>query len=59
MLPKTQAQHHQQELTGVKGALHTVEQDLKLYGTLRGVYQVGRTIVQGAQYAAPIIAGLR
>ena len=58
MLPKTQMHHHQTELTGIKGALHTVEQGLKLYGTLRGVYQVGRAIVQGTQYAAPIIAGL-
>jgi len=58
MLPKTQAQHHHQELTGIKGALHTVEQGLKLYGTLKGVYEVGRTLYQGAQYAAPIVAGL-
>ena len=58
MLPKTQMQHHQPELTGIKGALHTVEQGLKLYGTLKGVYEVGRSLYQGAQYAAPIIAGL-
>ena len=51
-------QHHQPELTGIKGALNSLEQGLKLYGTLRGVYQVGRTLYQGAQYAAPIIAGL-
>ena len=50
--------HHQVELTGVKGFLHSVEQSLKLYGTLKGVYDVGRAVYQGAQYAAPIIAGL-
>ena len=50
--------HHQVELTGVKGALHSIEQGFKLYGTLKGVYDVGRAVYQGAQYAAPIIAGL-
>ena len=58
MLPKTQPQHHEFELTGIKGALHTVEQGLKAYGTLKGVYEVGRAIYQGAQVAAPIVAGL-
>ena len=58
MLPKTQPQHHASELTGIKGALHTVEQGLKVYGTLKGVYDVGRAIYQGAQVAAPIVAGL-
>ena len=58
MLPKSQMQHHQPELTGIKGALNSLEQGLKIYGTLKGVYHVGRAIVQGAQYAAPIIAGL-
>ena len=57
-LPKTQMRHHAVELTGVKGFLHSVEQGLKLYGTLKGVYDVGRAVYQGAQYAAPIIAGL-
>jgi hypothetical protein len=51
-------QHHRVELTGVKGFLHSVEQGLKLYGTVKGVYDVGRAVYQGAQYAAPIIAGL-
>ena len=57
-LPKTQMRHHQVELTGVKGFLHTVEQGFKLYGTIKGVYDVGKAVYQGAQYAAPIIAGL-
>ena len=57
-LPKSQVHHHQVELTGVKGALHSIEQGFKLYGTLKGVYDVGRAVYQGAQYAAPIIAGL-
>ena len=57
-LPKTQMQHHHVELTGIKGALHTVEQGFKLYGSLKTVYEVGRAVYQGAQYAAPIIAGL-
>ena len=58
MLPKTQAHHHAQELTGIKGALHTVEQGLKIYNTLRGVYDVGRAVYQGAEAVAPIVAGL-
>ena len=57
-LPKSQPQHHIQQLTGVKGAVHTVEQGLKLYGTLKGVYDIGRSVYQGVQVAAPIIAGL-
>ena len=58
MLPKTHPHHHASELTGVKGALHTVEQGLKMYGTLRGVYEVGKAIYQGAQVVAPVAAGL-
>ena len=58
MLPKTQQQYHAQELTGIKGALHTVEQGLKIYNSLRGVYEVGKAIYQGAQIAAPVVAGL-
>jgi hypothetical protein len=57
-LPKTQMHRHQVELTGVKGFLHSVEQGLKIYGTLKGVYDVGKAIYTGAQYAAPIVAGL-
>ena len=57
-LPKSQPQHHIQQLTGLKGAVHTVEQGLKLYGTLKGVYDIGRSVYQGVQVAAPIIAGL-
>ena len=58
MLPKTQQHYHAQELTGIKGALHTVEQGLKIYNSLRGVYEVGKANYQGAQVAAPIVAGL-
>ena len=58
MLPKTQQQYHAQELTGIKGALHTVEQGLKIYNSLRGVYEVGKAVYQGAQIAAPVVAGL-
>ena len=50
--------HHQVELTGVKGFLHHVETGLKLYSSIRGAIEVGRAVYQGAQYAAPIIAGL-
>ena len=57
-LPKTQMHHHAVELTGVKGSLHHVETGLKLYSSIRGVIDVGRAVYQGAQYAAPIIAGL-
>ena len=57
-LPRSQPQHHIQQLTGLKGAVHTVEQGLKLYGTLKGVYDIGRSVYQGVQVAEPIIAGL-
>ena len=57
-LPKSQPQHHIQQLAELKGAVHTVEQGLKLYGTLKGVYDIGRSVYQGVQVAAPIIAGL-
>ena len=58
MLPKSQQVHHVQQLTGIKGALHSVEQGLKIYNSLRGVYEVGKAIYQGVQVAAPIVAGL-
>ena len=58
MLPKTQQQYHAQELTGIKGALQSVEQGLKIYNTLRGVYDVGRAVYQGVEAVAPIVAGL-
>ena len=53
-----QMQHHTNQLTGIKGALNTVETGLKIYGTLKGAYQVGQTLYRGAQAVAPIIAGL-
>lgn len=58
MLPKTHQHHHQQELTGVKGFLHTVEQGLKLYGGLKTVYQIGTEVVAAGRTVAPIIAGM-
>ena len=58
MLPKTQQVHHVQQLTGLNGALQSVEQGLKIYNTIRGVYDVGRAIYQGAEAVAPIVAGL-
>ena len=58
MLPKSQQVHHVQQLTGIKGALHSVEQGLKMYNTLRGVYDVGKAVYQGAEAVAPIVAGL-
>ena len=53
-----QMQHHTNQLTGIKGALNTVETGLKIYGTLKGVYQVGQSVYKAAQVAGPIIAGL-
>ena len=53
-----QAHNHQNELTGIKGVIHGVETGLKIYGTLRGAYQVGQTLYRAAQVAAPIIGGL-
>ena len=58
MLPKAHAHHHQQELTGVKGFLHTVEQGLKLYGTMKGVYEVGQSVVAAGRVIAPVVAGM-
>ena len=58
MLPKSQQVHHVNQLTGFKGALQSVEQGLKIYNTIRGVYDVGRAIYQGAEAVAPIVAGL-
>ena len=58
MLPKSQQVHHVQQLTGIKGALHSVEQGLKMYNTLRGVYDVGKAVYQGVEAVAPIVAGL-
>ena len=53
-----QMEHHTNQLTGLKGALNTVESGLKIYGTLKGVYQVGQSIYKAAQIAGPIISGL-
>ena len=58
MLPKSHSAHHQQEMTGVKGFLHTVESGLKLYGTLKGVYDVGSSVLAAGRTVAPIIAGM-
>ena len=53
-----QMEHHTNQLTGIKGALKTVETGLKIYGTIKGAYQVGQSLYKAAQVAAPIIAGL-
>ena len=53
-----QPEHHQNQLTGIKGALQTVETGLKIYGSIRGAIQAGQTLYRGAQVVAPIIAGL-
>ena len=53
-----QIEHHTNQLTGIKGALNTVETGLKIYGTIRGAYQVGQSIYKAAQVAGPILAGL-
>lgn len=58
MLPKSHAHHHQNELTGVKGFLHTVESGLKLYGLAKGVYEVGTSVVAAGRVVAPIVAGM-
>ena len=55
---KPHAAHHRNELTGLKGALATVESGLKLYGTLKGAWDVGRAVYQGARMVAPVVAGL-
>ena len=53
-----QMEHHTNQLTGIKGALNSLETGMKIYGTLKGAYQVGQALYKGAQAAAPIIAGL-
>ena len=55
---KPHAAHHHNELTGVKGFLSTVESGLKLYAGLRGAWDVGRAVYQGARMVAPVVAGL-
>lgn len=62
MLPKTQLVNHQNQMTGVKGFFHNMESavtgGLKLYGTLKGVYDVGKTVLAAGETVAPIIAGM-
>ena len=53
-----QIEHHTNQMTGMKAALNNVETGLKIYGTLKGVYQVGQSMYKAAQVAGPIIAGL-
>ena len=54
MLPKSQAAHHRQEMS-LKGVLSTVESGMKLYGTLRSMYTVGRQVLAAGQAVAPVI----
>jgi hypothetical protein len=37
---------------------HKVRQGLEIAGTLKGMYDLGSTLYRGAQFAAPLIAGL-
>jgi len=37
-------EHHQNQLTGIKGAIGAVETGLKWYGTLKGAWEVGQTL---------------
>jgi hypothetical protein len=53
-----QVQNHQNELTGIKGVIHSVETGLKWYGTIKGAYQVGQSLYRAGQAIAPVIAGL-
>ena len=58
MLPKAHAAQHQQEMTGVKGMLNTMEQGLKLYSGMRTAYNVGSQMLAAGRAVAPIIAGM-
>ena len=58
MLPKTQAHHHHNQMTGFKGFLHAVEGGLKLYGMAKGVYEAGQAVAGAARMAAPIVASM-
>ena len=55
-VPKHPVQKH------LQSAFETAESGLKLYGTLKGLYEVGSAAVQGArsfyQVAAPIASAL-
>ena len=51
-------EHHQNQLTGIKGAIGAVETGLKWYGTLKGVYEAGQAIYRTGQAIPPVIAGL-
>jgi hypothetical protein len=51
-------EHHQNQLTGIKGAIGAVETGLKWYGTLKGAWEVGQTLYRTGQAIAPVIAGL-
>ena len=42
----------------IQNAFSTVESGLKLYGTLRGAFEVGQAIYRGAQSAYQIAAPL-
>ena len=35
-----------------------IRQGLEVAGTLKGMYDIGSTVYQGARFAAPLIAGL-
>ena len=41
----------------VQSAFHGVEEGMKIYGTLKGAYNVGKTVYSAAQAAAPVVSG--
>jgi len=51
-------EHHQNQLTGIKGAIGAVETGLKWYSTLKGAWEAGQAIYRTGQAIAPVIAGL-
>ena len=54
--------NHHQVHKHIQNAFHSVEEGMKIYGTLRGAWELGKGIVAGArgayQIAAPIAAAL-
>ena len=51
-------EHHQNQLTGIKGPIGAVETGLKWYGTLKSAWEAGQAIYRTGQAIAPVIAGL-
>ena len=54
--------NHHQVHKHIQNAFHTAEEGMKIYGTLRGLWEVGKSVVAAGrsayQIAAPVAAAL-